>query len=89
MAFYFYLARCHNQALYAGYCKDLTQREAAHNNGTGAKYTRAHGPVKIVYSESFNSKSDAMKREYEVKQWPKNKKEALLFTHQSKPTPKH
>lgn len=78
MVFYFYLARCADNSLYAGYCKDLAQREAAHNNGTGAKYTRARGPVRFVHTESFATKSEAMKREYEVKQWSKAQKEALI-----------
>ena len=85
MAFYFYLARCRDNSLYAGYCKNLDEREAAHNNGTGAKYTRAKGPVKLIYSEAFTTKSEAMKREYEVKQWPKAQKEALVLSHKSKP----
>lgn len=79
MSFYFYLARCNDNSLYSGYCKSLEEREATHNNGTGAKYTRARLPVKFVYSESFESKSEAMKREYEVKQLSKTQKEALIL----------
>lgn len=78
MSFFFYLARCADGSLYAGYCKNLTEREVAHNDGTGAKYTRARGPVSFVYTETFSTKSEAMKREYEVKQWPKAKKEVLV-----------
>ena len=78
MSFYFYLARCRDNTLYAGYCKDLTEREDTHNAGKGAKYTRARGPVEIVYSEDFKTKSEAMKREYAVKKLTKVKKEALI-----------
>ena len=75
---YFYLARCADGSLYAGTCLDLAAREAKHNDGTGAKYTRARGPVKIIYHETFTTLSDARKREAEVKKWSKAEKEALL-----------
>ncbi len=78
MSFYFYLARCKDDSLYAGYCKNLAEREATHNSGKGAKYTRAKGPVKIVYAENFATKSEAMKREYEVKKFKRSQKEALI-----------
>lgn len=76
---YFYLARCADGSLYAGTCLDLAAREVKHNDGTGAKYTRARGPVKIVYHETFATLSDARKREAEVKKWNKSKKEALIL----------
>lgn len=76
---YFYLARCADGSLYAGTCLDLAAREAKHNDGTGAKYTRARGPVKIIYHETFATLSDARKREAEVKKWSKSKKEELIF----------
>ncbi len=78
MPHYFYLARCRDRSLYAGTCVDLQAREAKHNDGTGAKYTRSRRPVKIVYQETFDSLSEARKREAEVKKWPKEKKESLL-----------
>jgi len=57
---------------------NLEKREAQHNLGKGAKYTAARKPVKIIYSEEFESKSEAMQREAEVKQWKKAEKEKLL-----------
>lgn len=78
MAYYFYLARCADNSLYSGFCIDLKEREMKHNEGKGAKYTRARLPVSIVYSEEFNTRSDALKREAEVKKWKKEKKERLL-----------
>ena len=78
MSYYFYLARCSYNSLYAGYCKDLTQREEAHNTGKGAKYKRSHGPVKIVYSEKFDTLSEALRREAEIKKWKKAQKEELI-----------
>lgn len=78
MSFYMYLARCADDTLYCGYCKDLNEREATHNAGTGAKYTRARGPVKMVYTETFKTKSEAMKREYQVKKITRAQKEDLI-----------
>ena len=75
---YFYLARCSDGSLYSGTCVDLAKRAAAHNAGTGAKYTRSRLPVEIVYSEECATLSDARKREAEVKKWTKAEKEELL-----------
>ncbi|MBU0457972.1 GIY-YIG nuclease family protein [Patescibacteria group bacterium] len=78
MLHYFYLARCSDDTLYSGYTIDLKAREEKHNSGKGARYTRARLPIKIVYSEEFETLSEARKREAEVKGWEKRDKEALL-----------
>ena len=75
---YFYLARCSDGTLYSGYTTDLKEREKAHNEGRGAKYTRSRTPVVILYNEEFSTKSEAMQREAEVKTWNRAKKEELL-----------
>ena len=49
-----------------------------HNSGKGAKYTRAHLPVKIIYQEEFATLSEALKREAQVKKFPKSQKEQLV-----------
>jgi len=76
--YYAYLARCNDNSLYAGYTTDLKNREEAHNEGKGARYTRMRKPVKIVYSEEFETKSEAMKREWELKKIKKVDKERLV-----------
>jgi putative endonuclease len=76
--YYAYLARCNDDTLYAGYTNDIENREEAHNEGNGARYTRMRRPVKIVYFEGFVNRSDAMKREYELKQLSKKDKEKLV-----------
>ena len=78
MPHYFYLARCNDDSLYAGTCMDPADRERKHNDGTGAKYTRSRQPVKIVYIEEFATRSEARKREAEVKRMSKQQKEQLL-----------
>jgi putative endonuclease len=76
--YYVYILECGDNTLYAGYTDDLVKRVKIHNQGKGAKYTRARLPVKLVYSENFENKSDAMKREYSIKQLSRKKKEELI-----------
>lgn len=71
---YFYVLECADGSYYAGYTNDLEKRLEAHNAGKGAKYTRAKGPVEMIYHESFSTKTAAMKAEYAFKQLSKAKK---------------
>ncbi|WIV10641.1 GIY-YIG nuclease family protein [Proteiniborus sp. MB09-C3] len=81
---YVYMVRCKNNSLYTGWTTDLERRVKEHNNGTGSKYTRANRPVELVYFEEMKDKLEATKREYEIKQLPKAKKELLISQHQFK-----
>jgi putative endonuclease len=71
---YFYVVSCKDDSLYAGYTNNLKRRIKLHNEGKGAKYTRARRPVKLVYSKGFPTKSEALKAEYAFKQWDRKKK---------------
>ncbi|MDR0519226.1 MAG: GIY-YIG nuclease family protein [Clostridiales Family XIII bacterium] len=62
-----YIAECADGTLYTGYTVDIAEREKAHNSGSGAKYTRSRRPVRITHFEEFASKSDALRREIEIK----------------------
>ena len=73
-----YIVRCADGSLYTGYALDPRARTRAHNAGRGARYTSSRRPVRLVYSESFESLSEALKREYELKQWPRVRKQALI-----------
>ena len=75
---HFYLARCADGSLYSGSCLDLKAREAKHNEGTGAKYTRSRRPVEIIYHEEFSTLKEARHREAQVKTWSKTEKEKLV-----------
>ena len=77
MPHFFYLARCADDSLYAGTCIDLKEREAKHNEGKGAKYTRSKRPIKIIYHEKFKTLGEARRREAAVKKMRKEKKEEL------------
>lgn len=75
---YTYMLRCADGTLYTGWTNDLEKRLKAHNAGTGAKYTRARLPVELVWYETFDSKIDAQRREYAVKQLTRAQKLALI-----------
>lgn len=80
---YTYMVRCKDGSLYTGWTNNLEKRVQAHNQGTGAKYTKSRRPVELVYYEECESKIDAMKREYEIKQLTKKKKEELISFNQA------
>ena len=75
---YTYILKCSDGTFYTGWTNDLKHRMKSHNAGTGAKYTRARLPVQLVYYEEFQSKQEAMKREYAIKQLTKKDKQILL-----------
>ena len=74
---YAYLVRCSDNSLYAGWTNNIEKRIEAHNNGTGAKYTKPRRPVTLAYFETFETKSEAMKREAALKKMSHKQKEEL------------
>ena len=64
---YVYILRCGDGSLYTGWTNDLEKRVKAHSSGRGAKYTRTHLPVELVYSEQLDTKEAAMSREWHIK----------------------
>lgn len=76
--YYTYVLLTEQNTFYCGYTDDLEKRFEAHKNGTGAKYTRAFKPIKIVYSACFKTKSEAMKEEYRIKHLSREEKKAFL-----------
>jgi len=75
---YVYIVECSDGTLYTGWTNNLDKRIEQHCNGTGAKYTRGRGPVRLVYHEEFNDKRDAMRREYEIKRYSRINKLKLI-----------
>nr|WP_319489855.1 GIY-YIG nuclease family protein [uncultured Caproiciproducens sp.] len=75
---YAYMLRCADGTIYCGYTTDLFRRTAVHNSGRGAKYTRSRLPVELVYEESFETKSEALKREGALKKLSHAKKISML-----------
>lgn len=76
---YVYILRCKDGSLYTGYTTDLSRRVWEHNySSKSAKYTRSRRPVVLVYSESYSSKSEALRREYAIKQLSRADKLKLI-----------
>ena len=69
-----YIILCEDSSLYTGSTNDLEKRFLAHKNGIGAKYTKSHKPLKLVYQEKLATKSEALKREIESKGWSRQEK---------------
>lgn len=80
---YTYIVKCSDETLYTGWTNNLKKRLEAHNNGKGAKYTKTRRPVELVYFEEYDTKQEAMKREYAIKQLSRQKKLALIHSRQS------
>lgn len=77
--YFVYIVECADNTLYVGYTTNIERRIRAHNTLTsGARYTKIRRPVKLVYEESFQTKSEALKREYEIKQLRRMQKIALI-----------
>ncbi len=73
-----YILRCHDGSLYTGWTTDPVKRVEVHNSGKGAKYTRSRLPVYITYIEQFDTKEEAMSREWHIKRLTHNEKEKLI-----------
>lgn len=72
-----YMLECRDGSLYTGWTVDLAARVAAHNNGTGARYTRLRRPVRVVYWEEVPDRSAALRREAALRRLPRATKLAL------------
>lgn len=74
----FYVLCCADESFYAGYTNNIERRLATHNAGKGAKYTRARLPVALIHVEYFDTKQEAMRREYAFKQLTRKQKEQVI-----------
>ena len=73
-----YIIRCNDNSMYTGITTDLQRRLSSHLKGTGAKYTKGKGPFEILHTEQYNNRSEASKREYQVKKLTLQKKLDLI-----------
>ena len=78
MKHYAYIVECADGTYYCGYTNDLEKRIETHNRGKGAKYTKPRLPVVLVYFEEFETKEEAMSREWHLKQLSHAQKQALI-----------
>ncbi len=82
--YYVYIIQTIDDKLYCGYTDNLEKRFTAHLNGVGAKYTKSHKPLKIVYNECYSTKSEAMKEEYRIKHLTRVQKLELIANKNTK-----
>ena len=75
---YTYIVKCSDGSLYTGWTNDLEKRIRAHNDGKGAKYTKSRRPVVLAYYEEFQTKEEAMRREWEIKQLDREQKMKMI-----------
>jgi putative endonuclease len=78
MSWWCYILRCADGTLYTGISNDLDKRIAAHNAGTASKYTRVRLPVTPVYHEASENRSEASKREAQIKHLTREQKISLI-----------
>ena len=76
--FYVYMILTVNNKLYCGYTDDVEKRYKLHKEGKGAKFTKANKPFKLVYVKEFDTKQEAQKEEYRIKQLKRKQKEELI-----------
>ena len=82
MPYFCYMVRCSNEAFYTGWTTDPLRRVQEHNAGRGARYTKMHGPVELVYVEEVEDHSAALKREAQIKRYTHQRKAGLAETCQ-------
>lgn len=75
-----YMLLCEDGTFYTGISNNVEKRFVQHQNGKGGYYTRSHKPVRVVYKEKLNSKSLALKREYEIKKLTREGKRNLTHS---------
>ena len=75
---YTYILKCKDGSLYTGWTNNLEKRVKDHNDGKGAKYTKSRRPVTLVYHEEFETKEEAMSREYAIKRLTRKQKEEVI-----------
>lgn len=80
MRWFVYIVRCGDTTLYTGITTDINRREREHNedNKRGSKFVRGKRPVKMVYWETYESQSEAQKREAAIKKWNRKYKLKLI-----------
>ncbi len=81
---YTYIVTCSDGTLYTGWTNNIEKRIRCHNSGKGAKYTKSRLPVTLSYYEEFETKEEAMRREYEIKHLTREKKLQLIVSKSGK-----
>lgn len=77
---YVYLLLCDDGSYYTGYTNDVASRFERHKRGQGARYTRMHRPIRVVYVEEFGTRKAATRREQQIKALSHEEKHELVTT---------
>lgn len=85
MTYYVYVLLCEGGSYYTGYAKNVGSRVRQHVKGCGARYTRLHKPRKLVYTEEFATRKEAMRREKEIKRLSHAGKQKMAKHARKKP----
>jgi putative endonuclease len=83
MVFYVYMILCEDGSFYTGYTRNVDARVRVHAAGNGARYTRMHKPLELVYVESCRTRAEAMRREKAIKRLSHSQKLQLIEQHRS------
>jgi putative endonuclease len=78
MSFWVYILRCADNSYYTGHTDNLEDRIAKHKAGEIKGYTSTRLPVRVVFSEEFPTREEALACEQQIKGWSRRKKEALM-----------
>ena len=73
-----YIIECKDSKLYTGITNNLNRRLSEHNSGRGGRFTKFRRPVKLVYHQEVSNKSEALKREIEIKKLARSEKLSLV-----------
>ena len=84
MNWFVYMLKCNDNSVYTGISNNLKQRLNTHAKGNGSKYVRARLPFKLVFTEECQNRSQANKREIEIKKLDKKNKELLAKLYNKK-----
>jgi len=76
--YFVYLLQCGDKSIYTGITTDVARRFEDHKAKKGGHYTGSRGAEKIIWTEKCNDRSQALKREAEIKKWPRSKKLGLV-----------
>ena len=85
---YTYILECKDGTYYTGWTNNLDKRLKDHNDGKGAKYTKTRLPVSLISYEEFQTKEEAMRREYAIKHMTRSEKSKLVCEYRKRITEK-
>ncbi len=83
-AYFIYLLECKDTSIYTGITTDVKRRFEEHRKGSGGRFTRTKGAIRILYTEECKDRSSALRREAEIKRWPRQKKLDLITHSQNR-----